>query len=193
MFTASASASCSASASATATGTGNTLEEANQNANVSALLSAQIALRKPLPNNPTAHLAKTCLINCIDFRLLDYENFLLDSTGYLYNFDEFILAGASLGYNGINGYYPQWQNCCNDHIQLSHQLHEIDEITIIDHLSCGAYKLQYTPEQLAGDGEYKLHVQNLNQAEITIKNKFPFINTVNKFIMDLNGKATRIP
>jgi len=192
MFSASASASYSASSSATATATGDTPIEAKNNADNAAILSAQIAIRKPLPNNPNEHIAKTCLLNCIDFRLIDYESFLLDSTGYLYSFDEFILAGASLGYNGIKGYYPQWQNCCNDHITLSHKLHDIKEITIVDHLSCGAYKLQYTPEQLAGDGEYKLHVQNLNQAEITIKEKFPFIIKVNKYIMDLNGKATLI-
>jgi hypothetical protein len=193
MFTASASASCSASATATATATGNTLNEAIENANNSAILSAQIALRKPLPNNPNADTAKTCLINCIDFRLLDYETFLLDSSGYLYNFDEFILAGASLGYNGVNGYYPQWQNCCNDHINLSHKLHKISEITIIDHMGCGAYKLQYTPEELEGDGEYNLHIKNLNKAELTIKRNFPFIIKVNKYIMDLNGKSTIIP
>lgn len=60
-------------------------------------------------------------------------------------------------------------------------------------MKCGAYKLQYTPEQLAGDGEYKLHVENLIKAEKTLKEKFPFIKTVNKYIMQLNGEATRIP
>lgn len=193
MFSASATARCSGCASATSTATGNTLQEAISNANNSALLSAQIALRKPLPNNPDDHTAKTLLLNCIDFRLIDYENFLLDSTGYLNEFDEFILAGASLGYNGITGYHPRWQNCCDDHINISHKLHDIYEITIIDHMSCGAYKLQYTPEQLAGDGEYNLHVENLNKAEKTLKNKFPFIQTVNKYIMKLNGKTTKIP
>ena len=193
MFSASAAASCSECATATSTATGNTLQEAISNANTSALLSAQIALRKPLPNNPNAHTAKMLLLNCIDFRLIDYETFLLDSIGYLNEFDEFILAGASLGYNGITGYYPQWQNCCDDHIKLSHQLHDIYEITIIDHMKCGAYKLQYTPEQLAGDGEYKLHVENLNKAEKTLKEKFSFIKTVNKYIMQLNGETTKIP
>jgi hypothetical protein len=52
--------------------------------------------------------------------------------------------------------------------------------------------LVYTPEQLAGDGEYNLHIENLNKAEITIKEKFPFIIKVNKFIMDLNGSVTKI-
>jgi carbonic anhydrase len=192
MFSASASASTSISASATATATGNTLEEAINNANNSAVLSAEIALRKPLPNNPQDHTAKTLVLHCIDFRLVSYEDFFLNSTGYLNDFDEFTLAGASLGYNGIPNYYPTWQNCCDDHIQLSYDLHDIYEVTIIDHLSCGAYKLVYTPEQLAGDGEYNLHIENLNKAEITIKEKFPFITKVNKFIMDLNGSVTKI-
>jgi hypothetical protein len=193
MFSASASASCSGTATARATATGNTLEEANRNANKNALLSAKIALRKPLPIDPTAHTARTCLLNCIDLRFIDYETYLLDSTGYLENFDEFVLAGASLGYNGIPGYYPLWQNCCDQHFELSHQLHDIYEITIVDHMDCGAYKLRYTPQELAGDGEYKLHIENLNQAEITIKQKFPFIKKVNKYIMDLTGNSTLLP
>jgi len=192
MFSATATATCSECASGSASATGNTLDEAIQNANQAALLSAQIALRKPFPPNPNAH-AKVILLNCIDYRFVDFEDYLLDSTGYLQSFDQFILAGASLGYNGIPGYSPNWQNCCNDHITLADELHDIEGVVIIDHLSCGAYKLVYTPEQLEGDGEFKLHVENLNQAEITIKNTFSFIKKVTKYIMDLDGKAVLVP
>jgi len=193
MFVATATATCSECASGSASGSGNTLDEAIQNANKSAILAAQIALRKPIPNNPDQDVIKAVLLNCIDFRLLEYADYFLDTISYLNNFDQFILAGASLGYNGINGYSPNWQNCCNDHITLAHDLHEISEIIIIDHLSCGAYKLSYTAEQLEGDGEYNLHVENLNKAEITIKKKFPFILKVKKFIMGLDGNVSYIP
>jgi hypothetical protein len=191
--TSTTTATSTTSVTSTASATGNTLDEATKNAHQSSILAVQGELRKLLPNDPNAHTAKTCLLNCIDFRLIDYETFLLDSTGYLYNFDEFILAGASLGYNGIDGYFSKWRNCCNDHIELSHKLHDISEVTIIDHMGCGAYKLQYKPEELAGDGEYNLHIENLNKAEKTIKKKFPFITKVTKYIMDLNGKASIIP
>ena len=50
--------------------------------------------------------AKALVITCMDFRLIDDAVNYLDAQGYNNNYDEFILAGASLGYNQTT--YSAW-------------------------------------------------------------------------------------
>ena len=116
----------------------------------------------------------------------------MDIKGNANNYDNLIIAGASLGYNGIPG-YENWTVFADQNFELARQLHSIDEINIFEHYECGAYGLVYTPEQLADGGEFNLQVENLNIAEQTIKSKFPFIKRVNKYIIDREGKIVTIP
>ena len=55
--------------------------------------------KKNTQNQLKAHTAKAFVITCMDFRLIDDVGTYLDNIGYHNNYDEFILAGASLGYN----------------------------------------------------------------------------------------------
>jgi hypothetical protein len=182
----------SATSSATGTGTGGTKVEAYNNAYRSALTSAKYSLQ-PLEQPPLEK--KTCetfCLSCIDFRFVDDLSFYQNKKGKVNNYDQFILAGSSLGYNGIPD-YENWKLCCDQHIELAYQLHHIYEVDLFDHLNCGAYNLVYTPEQLEGDGEFKLHVENLNKAEATILQKYSFVKKVNKYIFDLSYNAIPIP
>ena len=191
-FMATASATATSTASATATATGATIEEALANANESALTSAYCSL-VTLKHPPSSqHTCTNFCLSCIDFRFVNDVTYYESVNGYANNFDNFILAGTSLGYNGIPN-YENWILCCDQTIELSRDLHEITEISIFDHLDCSAYGLVYTPEELEGDGEFKLHVENLNKAEATLLEKYSFITKVNKFIIDLDFKVIPIP
>jgi len=187
-FSATATASTSATSTSTSTATGNTPVEAYKNAYNSALTSAKYSLAQLEQPPPEQKTCEQFCLSCIDFRFSDDVTFYQNIKGKCNNYDKFVLAGASLGYNGIPG-YENWTLCCDQHITIARDLHQITEVVLFDHLACGAYGLVYTPEQLEGDGEFKLHVENLNKAEATILKTYPFITSVKKFIFDLNYNA----
>jgi hypothetical protein len=192
IYTASASASVSATATGTARASGNTPEGALNSANKAALNAAIYSLINLDAPPPEQHTCEQFCLSCIDFRFVDDLSNYQGIKGNVNNYDQFVLAGASLGYNGIPN-YENWILACDQTIELSHDLHEISQVSLFDHLECGAYKLVYTPEQLEGDGELKLHVENLNKAEKTILKKYPFVKKVNKYIFDLSYNAIPIP
>jgi len=191
-YTSTATASASATSTASATATGNTPVEANNNAHDAALTSAKFSLATLVQPPPEQKSCEQFCLSCIDFRFVSDLGYYQNVKGKINNYDQFILAGASLGYNGIPD-YENWTLCCDQHIQIARELHQITEVDLFDHLDCGAYRLVYTPEELEGDGEFKLHVENLNKAEDTIFQKYPFITKVNKFIFDLSYNAIPIP
>jgi carbonic anhydrase len=93
------------------------------------------------------HVAKAFVITCIDFRLIDEAVAYLNSINLLNEYDEFIVAGASLGYNTscnvVTGKTTTlWTECVNDHIEISYALHKISQIIVVDHMACGAFKYQ---------------------------------------------------
>ena len=103
-----------------------------------------------------AYTAKAMVLACMDFRLRDSIGCQLNKRGYHNNYDEVISAGASLGYNGLLD-YTNWTTYIDEHVKLAYDLHAINEIIIVDHEGCGAYKAQY------GDASYNLqkHYNNI--------------------------------
>ena len=76
------------------------------------------------------------LLTCIDYRyprrVLDAMARLLPGVAY----DQFILAGASLG-----ACRPDWQEVLVQHVEAALFLkHDIRRIVILDHRDCGAYR-----------------------------------------------------
>lgn len=47
----------------------------------------------------TAHTAACFVVACMDFRLVDDCVHFMNSIGYNNNYDQFVLAGASLGFS----------------------------------------------------------------------------------------------
>lgn len=135
-------------------------------------------------NQMTAHKSKAIVLNCMDFRLMDDLERFLDSAGYNNNYDDFVLAGSSLGYN--QNVYPVWKDVFDTHVELAEQLHEIHEIIIIDHMNCGAYKKFYGKTTIEPDEERALHKVNMNKMEQVLKSKFPNLK-VKKYLMSLDG------
>ena len=134
-----------------------------------------------------AHNAKAFVVTCMDFRLLkDAEKHLIQR-GYDVNYDQFVLAGVSLGY--LQKTYSDWGKALVEHINISHSLHHIKEIILIDHLDCGAYKT-FLPD-LKKEDEYREHVKNLFEAEVALKKEFKNL-IIKKWILHLEGDLDEI-
>ena len=83
----------------------------------------------------------------------------------------------SLGYNNVPTKNKQsWKDAMIDHIDLAINLHEIQEIIIMDHMECRAYKFIYEDKIKNKKDEYNFHIQNLrllkNISKINYKNIF---------------------
>jgi hypothetical protein len=110
------------------------------------------------------HHAEAIVLCCLDFRLRDNQTCYLNSLGYKNKYDEVIGAGASLAYNNrVIGYTDaSWNVYINTHFNLSYSLHTINEIIIIDHEKCGAYRATY-PDMTDSD-EINYHLDNITTA-----------------------------
>jgi carbonic anhydrase len=159
------------------------------------------------------HVAKAFVITCIDFRLIDEAVAYLNSINLLNEYDEFIVAGASLGYNTscnvVTGKTTTlWTECVNDHIEISYALHKISQIIVVDHMACGAFKYQLNGGNAFNPyDELKAHVKQLNDFRTTINGKYtkdkstvePIDTTqipkytVKPCLMNLNGSVDENP
>jgi hypothetical protein len=128
--------------------------------------------------------AKAIVITCMDFRLIDDAVLFFNSIGLQNNYDEFILAGASLGYNQT--VYSSWSETFDNHIELSEQLHEITDVIVLDHIQCGAYKIFNNLTYISRADEIALHNQNFIKFKQTINMKYPHLK-VSTYLMDLDG------
>lgn len=135
-------------------------------------------------NQLVATNAKALLISCMDFRLIDDLVYALNKMGYNNNYNNIILAGASLGYNQTVN--DAWRKTVDDHIQLSQRMHNITQIIVIDHMMCGAYKMLYNKPDLTRDEELKLHKENFIKFRKLMKYKYPKLEILT-YLMDIDG------
>lgn len=144
---------------------------------------------KKTQNKFQAHDAKVMLVSCMDFRLReDIFKYMIEK-GYDVNYDQFILAGVSLGINQTQN--PYWGSTLIEHIKISAGLHHIHKIILMDHLDCGAYKT-FCPHIKNEEEEYKEHKKNLELAEKKLHEEFTNLK-VKKLIMHLDGTVDKIP
>lgn len=68
-----------------------------------------------------AHTSKCFAIACMDFRLVDDTVFFMNSLGFNNNYDQFVLAGSSLGFSQDK--YPYWGQALIDHMSIGQSLH----------------------------------------------------------------------
>ena len=157
-----------------------------------------------IPPDPDKILIHTC----IDYRLMNEIVIALNNLGYENLYDQFILAGASLGFNyGTvdsslvplpNNY---WQQTFYDTVDIAIQLHKIKQIFLIDHCDCGAYEAFYNVEfdNCNNSESLQRHHDNLSMAASTITEKYKDTYgtgdgiKVRKFIMQLDGTMIEIP
>ena len=133
------------------------------------------------------HEAKAIVLSCMDFRLLDDIVYFMNNSGYNNNYDQFILAGASLGYNQEK--YPEWSLLFKTHVDLAEKLHHVKEVICLDHDKCGAYKLFYP--DMKPEEEKGLHIENILKFEKAMARLHPNI-TLHAFFMSLDGSCEKI-
>jgi carbonic anhydrase len=148
--------------------------------------------KSPQPHRDQRQLdkANALVLTCMDFRFIDDEDRFLDQIGLNNSYDQFVLAGASLAYSGpTKSYYKHyeptetesivvkrasafktnndehpWVKALDEHIKLAIALHKIQEVIVIDHMDCGAYKALYKEldkNDLEPNEEYVRHVENI--------------------------------
>jgi len=138
-----------------------------------------------LRNRLSEKTAKAMVLSCIDFRFINDEIYFLNKD-HKNSFNQFSLAGASLGYNQTT--FPEWGVTFDKHVELSKQLHDINEIMVIDHMDCGAYRILYDNKEMTKDEEYELHAKNLNKFKTIASKKFPSLK-ISTFLIDTDGSV----
>ena len=159
------------------------------------------------PNIPLMSSAKVLVLACIDPRYTAILNWFLTNFKNLKNdYDLFVLAGSSLGYNqstsavfapvgsSTNVTYtsanirPNWSGVFDDHIGLAKQLHGITEIWVFDHMGCGAFG--HFLQQPANPETVQLHygsiIKCINLINSSTSNAYNFKG----FLIGLDAKIT---
>ena len=134
------------------------------------LLFLVLAIAWYLTQQPPG-IDKVLVLSCMDYRFITQTvQHLKDTQGQ--TFDYFVLAGASLGYNESqrNPELRAWDVTFEDHIELAIDLHQINEIVIIDHSDCGMYQATYNDYE---QNWKQLHVSNIKQCINSLKQKHP--------------------
>lgn len=111
------------------------------------------------------HSCQAVVVSCMDFRLRKYLRIWTTKT-ILGGFDRVALAGGVKNLPFVL-----------DQVELSHKLHQIEEVYLINHEDCGAY---------GEEGNFKKHKKDLIYAKRTIKEKFPKLKIVPLYLK-MNG------
>ena len=133
--------------------------------------------------------AKAMVLSCMDFRFVDDKVNFLNKIGYRDDYSKFVLAGSSLGYNQDT--FPEWSKSFDKHIELAKDLHNIDEVIVVDHMDCGAYRILYDNPSMSKEEEYKLHQKNLHEFKSLINKKFSSLR-VTLLLINIDGSVTEI-
>ncbi len=80
------------------------------------------------------------LVTCMDLRLMDDVVQFMDHDNLTNRYDHVTIAGCALGALGANGKHPHWVDTFKDHFKIAHELREFEDVYIIEHRDCGAYK-----------------------------------------------------
>jgi len=132
--------------------------------------------------------AQAIVLTCMDYRFVASTVELFNKTGLKDDYNKFSLAGASLGYNQTA--FPEWSATFDKHVGLAKDLHDINEIVVMDHMDCGAYRILYDNPSMSRKEEYDLHVKNLKQFKGLMQQKYPSLKVSAKLI-DLDGSVTK--
>ena len=138
-------------------------------------------------NRNNSSTAQAMVLTCMDYRFVTDTVKFFNRTGLQDDYNKFSLAGASLGYN--QSAFPEWSATFDKHVGLAKDLHDINEIVVMDHMDCGAYRILYDNPSMSRKEEYDLHVKNLKQFKGLMQQKYPSLKVSAKLI-DLDGSVT---
>jgi hypothetical protein len=146
------------------------------------------------PRIPIKSGAKVFVLSCIDPRFTFYLNWFLTYQKNLANYyDQFTLAGGSLGVNQAtfgSPNYANWHTVMLDNLKLGIQLHGITDFWVFDHLECGAYNAFLSDDSIE---QHFTQITNLKTFLKDVGNTEEVQSLKFKgFIIDLNGQITEV-
>jgi carbonic anhydrase len=78
------------------------------------------------------------LLSCMDQRLINELEAFMTSDNLTNRYDHFICAGAALGV--LQSAFPSWRETFFNHLQIAIKLHNPEDVHIVEHRNCGAYR-----------------------------------------------------
>ena len=122
---------------------------------------------------------------CMDYRLVNEVTFFLNEHGLVNRYDQFILAGATLGIGTDK--YPTWAETFWSHLDLAIKLHGVKRVIAIDHRDCGAYQLAFGKDFGKSPAEEtEAHSKVMRDFKRLVKQKQPTLE-VELLLMYLDG------
>jgi carbonic anhydrase len=134
--------------------------------------------------------AKALMLSCMDYRLDDDVVQFMNRLGLNGEYDHLVLAGASLGV--VANDVPSWHKAFWDQLGLAVDLHGVEEVIIVDHRDCGAYKLMKGLESVSTpELEMATHTEVVGEFAVQLREKFPELK-LSAYLMGLDGQAEEI-
>jgi hypothetical protein len=151
------------------------------------------------------------LLSCMDLRLLDDITRFMDHDNLVNRYDHVVFAGAALGALGAPGAKDEdgcpidcshWKRTFEDHLNAAVDLHQVEDVYILEHRHCGAYHKVFHICPDFGDTpaerrkEERCHLNYARQLERVIadwaKQKGVTLRT-HRFLMDIRGRVSVLP
>jgi hypothetical protein len=146
-----------------------------------------VSVASPLRANGKA---KALMLSCMDYRLTDELVSFMDRDGMHDEYDHVVLAGASLGV--VAEELAAWRPAFWDQLDLAVKLHGIEEVIVVDHRDCGAYKLIKGAEAVdTPEKELAVHTEVLAAFAAQVHEKHPDLGIV-ACIMALDGTVESV-
>ncbi len=134
--------------------------------------------------------AHALMLSCMDYRLDDDVVQFMNTLGLNGKYDHVVLAGASLGV--VANELSDWHKTFWDELDLAVRLHGIEEVIVVDHRDCGAYKLVKGADAVATpELELAAHTAVITEFAAQVRVKFPELQ-VSGYLMALNSQAEPI-
>ncbi len=118
------------------------------------------------------HVTQAIVVHCMDFRLQKSINDWLQGTFGVGEYDRLSVAGSVFDLDFVM-----------KQVKLSHDLHEIKKVVLINHEDCGAYGAQGNPQR---------HADDLRQAAQRIQREIPGLD-VELYYLHLDGAFEPVP
>lgn len=134
--------------------------------------------------------AKALMLSCMDYRLVDDLVTFMAAHGYHDNYDHVVLAGASLGV--VHEAFADWHATFWQHLQVAKDLHGIEEVIVIDHRDCGAYRIALTEAAVdTPEKETAAHQANMQEFARQLAERHPDLR-VYGVLMGLDGTGENV-
>lgn len=135
--------------------------------------------------------ADVFLLSCMDYRLISDVNRYMVGQGYDDNYDQVIMAGASLA--AVTDKFPDWNQTFWQHLEIAIQLHGITKFFALDHRDCGAYRVIFNKD-FAQDpvAETMIHTEVMKKLDQQVAQKYPAL-TREYYLMSLDARVEKLP